>query len=133
MIEGDERLDAVGQQFVDQPVVEIEAFRVRRTRPIGKYPRPCNRKPVGLDAQFLDQADVVLVPVIVIVGTVGIAAVRDLAGSVGERIPDRAAPAVFVDGAFDLIGGGSRAPDKTARETGGGVPVARWLGLFVFR
>jgi hypothetical protein len=42
--------------------------------------------------------------VIVIVGAVRVAVILDLARGVGERIPDRAAAAVFVDRAFDLIG-----------------------------
>jgi hypothetical protein len=42
--------------------------------------------------------------VIVIVGAVRVAVILDLAGRVGERIPDRAAAAVFIDRALDLLG-----------------------------
>jgi hypothetical protein len=41
---------------------------------------------------------------IVVVGAVGVAVILDLAWGVGERVPDRAAAAVFVDRALDLIG-----------------------------
>ena len=41
------------QQLVDQAIVEVEALGVRRARSFRKHPRPCDRKPVGLDAEFL--------------------------------------------------------------------------------
>src|SRR5205814_4660041 len=52
---------------------------------------------------------------------------------VGERIPDRAASAVFIDGALDLIGGSGGAPYKAVREAGRGVTVGCWFGLTLFR
>ena len=110
------RFDAVGQKFVQKAVVEVEAFGVRRTGSFGKYPRPRDRKTIGLDAQLLYQANIFLVPVIVIVGAVRVAVIANLARRVGERIPDRASPAVFIDGALDLIGGGGGAPDKASGE-----------------
>jgi hypothetical protein len=41
----------------------------------------------------------------VIVGDVAGVSVVGLAGSVGEGVPDGGAAAIFVDRAFDLIGG----------------------------
>src|SRR5258708_8101558 len=38
------------------------------------------------------------------------------AGGVREAVPDGSALAVFVPGAFDLIGGGGGAPDKFVRK-----------------
>ena len=80
MIERRERLDAVGQQFVDQPVVEVEAFRVGRAVAVGEHPWPGDREAIGLDAELLDQRNVFLVAMIVIVGAVAVGAVLDLAG-----------------------------------------------------
>jgi hypothetical protein len=63
---------------------------------------------------------------IVIVGAVAVAVDRSiLPGVCAKRVPDRAAAAVFVDGALDLIGRGGGAPHKAFRETGRGVPVGR--------
>src|SRR2546423_5525198 len=70
---------------------------------------------------------------IVIVGAVCVAVIADLARRVGERIPDRAASAVFIDGALDLIGGSGGAPYKAVREAGRGVTVGCWFGLTLFR
>src|SRR5258706_16437179 len=104
MIERCERFDAVGQKFVQQAIVEDEPFGVRRTGSFGKHPWPRVRKTIGLDPQFLDQANVFLVAMIVLVGAVGVAVILDLAWRMRERITDRAAAAVVPDRAFDLIG-----------------------------
>src|SRR5262249_34437600 len=47
--------------------------------------------------------------VVVVAGDVAGVAVGDLAGGAAEDVPDRGAAAVFVDRAFDLIGGGGGA------------------------
>ena len=61
-------LDALPEQFVDEAVVEVEALGVGLARSFRKHPRPGDREPVGLCADFADQADVFLVAVVVIVG-----------------------------------------------------------------
>jgi hypothetical protein len=88
-------------------------------------------KTIGFDAQFLYQANIFLVPMIVIVGAVRVTVIADLARRVGERIPDRAPSAVLIDGALDLVGGSSRTPQKAVREAGSGVPVGYRFGLTV--
>ena len=122
-------LDAVGQQFVDQPVVEVEALGIWRAGAVGKYPRPRDREPVVLDAEIPDQADVFLVAMVVIVGAVPGRLVLDLARRVRKSVPDRAAAAVFIDGALDLIGRRGGAPRKTFGKAGGGVRIGGRLPL----
>ena len=124
-------LDAVGQQFVDQAVVEVEAFGIGRAGAIGKYPRPCDRKPVVPDAEIPDQPDVFLVAMVVVVGAVAGRLVLDLARRVRKSVPDRAAAAVFIDGALDLIGRGGGAPHKTFGKAGRGVRIGGRLRLFL--
>src|SRR5205085_1788942 len=118
MIEGRKRLNPVREEFVQEAIVEVEAFGVRRAGPVGKYPRPCDRKSIGFDAEPLDQANVFLVAMIVIVGAVAVAVIPDLPQRMAKSVPYRLAPAVFLDRAFDLIGGCGGAPDKAARKTG---------------
>src|SRR5258705_2417456 len=67
---------------------------------------------------------------IVIVGAVRVAVIGDLAGRVGERIPDRASAAVLVDGTLDLIRGSGGTPEKAFWERGRGGPGACPLGPF---
>ena len=116
MIHRRKRLDAVREQFVQQPIVEIETFRVWRTCSFRKNTRPCNREPIRLRAQRLHQSNVVLVAMKMLVGVVGITAVLDRAGSMGVTVPDRLTPTVLSDGAFDLIGRCCRSPQKAVRE-----------------
>ena len=133
MVQRHIRRDAVRQQFVQQPIIEVETLRVRRAVPVRKHARPRNRETIGLDAQILDQANVFLVAMIVIVGLIGIAAVFDLARLMGESIPDRAAASVFKHGALDLIGGRRRPPDETVRKAGGGAGSPLWFGPALLR
>src|SRR5262249_19334290 len=111
-----ERLDARREQLVHEPAVEVEALRIRLAATFGEDPRPRNREPVRGRADGLHQSDVLLVPVVVIVGDVAVLVVLDLPGRVGVRIPDRRALAVLVPGAFDLVRGRGDAPVEPFRE-----------------
>jgi hypothetical protein len=124
MIERGERLDAVGQQFVKKPVIEIEALRIGRACSLRKNARPRDREAIGLGPQRLHQLDIVLVPVKVVVSDVAGAAIGNFAWRVREAIPDRRAATVFANGAFDLIGRGRRAPSEIGREGGRGILTA---------
>jgi hypothetical protein len=117
------RLDTVGEQLVHEAIVEIEAFRVRRPVAVWKHPRPGDREAIGLGAEILDEADILFIEVIMIVGAIGVGAVLDLAGRVAEGVPDRHPAAILMNGAFDLVGRCRRAPDEAAREAGGRAPV----------
>src|SRR6185437_3435814 len=130
MIERGIGLDAVCEELIDQAVVEVEALRVRCAVAVRKHARPGNRKTISLGAEVLDEADVFLVAVIMIVGAIGVGVVADLAGRMAERIPDRGAAAVLVDGAFDLIGRGRRAPDEAGWKFRG---LGRCDGLAILR
>jgi hypothetical protein len=110
-------LDALLEQFVDEAVVEVEAPGVRLARSFGKHPRPRDRKPVGPGAQFSDEADVFLVAVVVFVGAIAGGVIFDLARRVSEGVPDRAAAAVLVHGALDLVGRGGGAPHEILWKT----------------
>ena len=129
MIQRRKRLDAVSQQFVEQAVVEIEAFWIWRAGAFREDARPCDRKPIGLCAQRLHQLNVFLVQVIMVGRGVAVAVIGDGAARVGEAVPDRRAAAVFVDGALDLIGRGRRAPQKAVRKTGRGCSPCSWYPL----
>src|SRR5260370_1368698 len=112
MVKRDVGLDPVGQEFVDQAGVEGQPPWIRRAGAIGKYPRPRDRKPVVLDAEIPDQADVFLVAVVMLVGAVPSRTVLDLARRVRKCVPDRPAAAVFIDRALDLIGRSRGAPGE---------------------
>src|SRR5271166_4570049 len=116
VIERRERRDAVGDELVEEPVIEVEALRIRRAGALREYPRPRNREPIRSGAERLHRPHVVSVSVIVIVGDVAVVVVADLSRRVAERVPDRWAPPILTDGALDLIGGGSGAPEKSRRK-----------------
>src|SRR5262249_37931747 len=116
-----------------QAVVEVEPFRIWRAVALRKDARPGNREAVGFHAQLLDQADVILVKVVVIVGAVGVGAVADLARRVTESVPDRRAAPILIDRALDLIGRCRSAPGETARETRQRRTVAGGRGVAVLR
>src|SRR3954470_22751807 len=67
---------------------------------------------------------------VMLVGAVAGGAILDFAGRVAKNVPDRLAAAVLVDGAFDLVGRGRRAPQKILRE--GRATLGR-CGRFILR
>src|SRR5262249_19013649 len=78
----------------------------------------------------LHRLHIVPISVVVIVGDVAVVVVADLSRRVRERVPDRGAAAILADGAFDLIGGGGGAPEKSGGKDArgfarGGRSVAR--------
>src|SRR5262245_41161618 len=120
VIERWERRDVVGDEVVEEPVVEVEALRIWRAAALRKYPRPRNGEPVRSGGERFHRPHVVSISVIVIVGDVAVVVVADLSRRVRERVPYRRATAILADGAFDLIGGGGGAPEKSCRKSARG-------------
>lgn len=114
--EGAEGLDAGGVKRVDEALVEVEAFGVRRAGAGGKNARPRDGEAEAFNAEALHECDVVFVEVEEVVGDVAGLALEGFARRVGEGVPDGRSAAVFVDRAFHLIAGGRRAPDEILRE-----------------
>src|SRR4030095_14183072 len=113
VIERRERRDAAGHEVVEEPVVEVEALRIWRAGALREYARPGNREPIRTGGERLHRPHVVSISVVVIVGDIAVVVVADLSRRVRERVPDRRAAAILADGAFDLIGGGGGAPEKS--------------------
>ena len=111
VIERRERLDAVGEQLVDEPVVEVEALRVRRAVALREHARPRDREAIGLDAQRLHQLHVLLVAMVVVVGDVARWPLLTSCRACARTCPRPTAAAVFGGGALDLIRGG-RGPQR---------------------
>ena len=91
-----ERRDAVGDELVEQAIVEVEPLRIGRAGALRKYSRPRDREPIGGHAERLHRLHVVLVAMIVIGGDVAGVVVADLSRRVRERVPDRGAAAIRV-------------------------------------
>ena len=79
VVERDHRLHAVGEQRVDQPVVERQALLVGRTATGRLDARPGDREAVAARAELLHQRDVLVDPVVVVARDVAGAAVGDAA------------------------------------------------------
>ena len=109
------RLDAAFQQPVDEAVVERDAARVERAAAGGLHPWPGDREAVGVDAQPLQQVEVLARAVVVVARDVAAVSLDDAAVA-AERVPDRRRPAVEVRRALDLVRGGRHAPDEVRGE-----------------
>ena len=128
--EGDHRFDAVPIALVEQVVVELEPCLVGGLLvPVGEDAGPCDGGAEALEAHLGKQADVLLVVVVKIDGVVagvilaGQNAVGDPAGGLdvacGDHVGNAQALAVFLVGAFQLVGGHSAAPQEIFAETHG--------------
>ena len=122
MAEGDERLHAVLFELVEHAVVEGEARLVRGFFvAAGEDTRPSDGETEDLKAHLREQGDVFAVAVVevdalqleVILGGFGGARVQ-AAG--GQHILQAGALAVFVPGAFELVGGGGASEEEAVRE-----------------
>ena len=112
VIQREQRFDAVGQQFVDQLRVEIDARLVHPADALRQDPRPRHAEAVSLQAQIAHQLHVVLPAPVVIAGDVAGIAVEGHAGRVREARPDAGAGAIGQRRALDLMRSGGRAPQK---------------------
>src|SRR5690606_34302501 len=81
MVERSKRLNTGCHQFVGEPIVKIEAFRIRLTGSIGKDPWPGNGKAVSGLTDTFHQLNIFLVTVVVIVGNIACIIVSHVAGS----------------------------------------------------
>ena len=118
MEERDHRLDAGGDQIVDQAAVVGEAGRVHLAGALGQDARPGDREAVGVDAELAHQRDVGEI----LIAVIGVD--RDVAGllladhrlgdavAVGVDVPVGEALAVGLPTALDLVGGARRPPEK---------------------
>ena len=135
VVERQPRLDAVGQQLVDQPPVEVQPGRVGRAGAVGLHPRPGHREPVRRQAQLGSSARRRR-------GSGGsgrsatspVCAADAPARRERERVPDGRRPAVLGRRPLDLVRGGGRAPEEAGREAstpGGWSPGRSAAGLDV--
>ncbi len=113
----DIRRDAVFQQFVDQPRIEIQPLPVDPAGALGQHPRPVDAEAVAMQAERLHQLHVVLVAAIVVAGDVAGVAAHHHARRVREALPDAGTGTVGQWRTFDLVGRRGGAPMETIRET----------------
>ena len=116
VVERDDRVDALGQQPVDQAVVEVQPARVDRPGAVRLDPRPGDGEAVRLEAEVGHQRDVALPAVVVVARHVaGVAGVHP-ARRTAERVPDGRSAAAVGGRALDLVRGGGRTPNEARRK-----------------
>ena len=123
MAEGDERFHAVLFELVEHAVVEGEARLVRGFFvAAGEDTRPGDGEAEDLETHLREQGDVFAVAVVevnafqfeVVLGGFGGARVQ---AACGQHILQAGALAVFVPGAFELVGGGGASEKETVGES----------------
>lgn len=116
MVEHEVGGDAAGDESVDEFIVEGDAFRVYGADAFGKDAGPTDGKAVVLNGEGLHEVEVFFVAVIVIAGGVSGVSVLDIAGLMGEYVPNGRGFTVCVPSAFVLVRGGGNAPHKVFRK-----------------
>jgi hypothetical protein len=115
-MQADPRLDTEPQQLVDQPIVEVESLRIRRTVPLRLHARPGDREPIGTGAELAQQGQIFGPAVIMVTGDLSRGAVHDATGYPAKAVPYTRAAPVDVQRTFDLVRAGRDAPDEAMRE-----------------
>ena len=96
MVEGDDRLDALGLQSRDEVLVILDASFIHcpcrsiwkgSRRAVGQYPGPGDGKPVISDAHRLQELHVLLILVVAVAGHFGGGAVKNVPGSGRPGVP----------------------------------------------
>lgn len=117
MVERYDRLDAALQQCVDDALVEVEAPVVDDA--VGRWhdARHGDRKTVGVNAEILEQRQI-LAPTVIRVRChiTGIASQRGARG-MAERVPNRGAATILVRRTLNLIRRRSRTKYKILRKS----------------
>ena len=86
MVERHARLDAVFEQRVDEPRIEIEALRIRPASSLGQHAAPGGAEAIRLNAELAHQPHIVGEPAVVIARDVAVvAAVRSFPGRWAKR------------------------------------------------
>ena len=112
MVEGNIGLNAVAQQLIDHRIIEGDALFIDSSDALRQNPGPAEGESVGLDAHLPHDGDVFLIAMVEVTGHIAVMTLVDLAGGMGEYVPDALSPAAFIGSALNLIGAGSAAPDK---------------------
>ena len=105
------------EQCIDEAVVEVETRLVDASPALRQHPRPCRGHAIALDAQALHKRNVLWITAIVLAGQVPVVPTADVAGCVGEAVPDRRARAVRQWVSLDLVGRCGGPPYKVFRKS----------------
>ena len=116
VIHGDQRADVVLVQLIEDTLVVVEALGIGGAGAIGLNARPTDGEAIAGQVQLFRKCYVFLVTVVGVAGDVASGRALDLADRVSIAVPHRLAFAVGFPCAFDLIGGGGRAPHETLGE-----------------
>jgi hypothetical protein len=119
VVERNEWLDVVGEELIDQPIVEREPARVDGAGAGREDPAPRDAEPIRVEADVAHEGDVLVISVVVVAGDVPGVAARGEAGRVSEAVPDARPCAVGERAAFYLVGGGRGTPEEAGREAPG--------------
>src|SRR5262245_24775454 len=126
VVQRDPGLHTPTEQLVDQAVVERETGRVGWAGTAGLYPGPGQREAVRVDAEILDQADIVRHAVIVVAGHVTVIAMGHGARHTAERVANARCATILIRRALNLVRGrGDDPPEiwrKAREEVGQGGP-----------
>merc|ERR1719401_2436700 len=112
MVNRDDRFDVVGDELVDQVIVEIDAFRIDCAPAIRQHSGPSDRKAVSGQAQLLHELYILLPAMIVVAGHRAIIAVLYIPFNGTEGVPNTSRTAIFVT-TFYLVRSCRTAPQET--------------------
>ena len=131
VVECDGRCDAELQQAIHQLIVKRESSLVDEPPSGRQDAAPRYAEPVGSEAQFAHQEEIVGEAPVVITGHVAGIAVGNPARLVDEAVPDAGPGAIGERRALDLVGRGRSAPEEAGGEADSlrhRGRASRWLG-----
>ena len=116
VVKRDPRRNSGFEQFVRQPGIEIQSFRIHCTGPVRQNSGPGSRKPVSVYAHLFHERYVFFIAVVMVACGAARVAAGNLPGGFREYVPHGRFPSVFVPCAFNLIGSGCGSPCEMFRK-----------------
>src|SRR5215469_7663503 len=116
VIDRAKRPEAILEHRIQEPAVMVNTFHVRSACSGGLDTRPGNGKSIALLIETPGQGEVLRVEVVLITGDIARGASLHLAGRMCKAVPDGFALAIFLPGAFHLVGCSGSTPQETVRK-----------------
>src|SRR5215469_15969423 len=116
VIDGAKRPEAILEHRIDQSAVVIDALHVGGACSGRLNAGPGDGKTIALLIETPGQGEVLRVEVVLITGDIARGASLHLAGRMCKAVPDGFALAIFLPGAFHLVGCSGSTPQETVRK-----------------
>src|SRR5215469_6188666 len=116
MIESSDWSNAFREEAIHQTIIKRQPGRIHRPNTFWQDARPGDGKAIGRQTEVGHELDILLDAMVVINGDITGLALIGMSRRGREAVPNGGTTPIFARRAFDLVGGGRRAPQELSRK-----------------